>query len=110
MSVCYNVSEESKRETRVSDSSGSPLVETTNDFTRRQWQCCMFPSAAKITYCWKVSNNPQTTTTLEDWHDVMKIVKWMEQSMKKVKIKGSTMDSRTIMRDESEDGTQGEKP
>jgi len=40
----------------------------------------------------------------------MKIVKWMEQSMKKVKIKGSTMDSRTIMRDESEDGTQGEKP
>jgi len=30
--------------------------------------------------------------------------------MKKVKIIGSTMDSRTIMRDESEDGTQGEKP
>jgi hypothetical protein len=66
VSVCYNVSEESKRETRVSDSLGSPLVETAHDFTRRQWQCCMFPSAAKITCCWKVSNNPQTTTTLKD--------------------------------------------
>jgi len=56
------------------DSSGSPLVETTRDSTRRQWRCCMFLCPAKITCCWKVSNNPQpTTTTLEDWHDVVRI-------------------------------------
>jgi len=58
----------------VLDSSGSPLVETTRDSTRRQWWCCMFLCPAKITCYWKVSNNPQpTTTTLEDWHDVVRI-------------------------------------
>jgi hypothetical protein len=33
----------------VLDSSGSPLVETTRDFTHQQRQCCMFLCAAKIT-------------------------------------------------------------
>jgi hypothetical protein len=47
----------------------------------------------------RFSNNPQTTiTTWEDWHDVVKIVKRIEQAMKRGKIEGFVMDSRIVKR------------
>jgi len=53
---------------------------------------------------WKVSNNPQTTTTtLENWHDGVRIVERGEQAIMMEKIKGSAKDCRTMMRDESGD-------
>jgi len=56
---------------------------------------------------WKVSNNPQTTiTTLENWHDVVRIVERGEQAIMMEKIKGSVKDSRTMMRDESGDDSK----
>jgi len=55
----------------------------------------------------RFSNNPQTTiTTWEDWHDVMKIVKRIEQAMKREKIEGFVMDSRIVKRVESEDDSR----
>jgi len=48
--------------------------------------------------CWKVSTNPQiTTTTLEDLHDVVRIVERIEQATKRGKIEDST-------KDDSDDG------
>jgi hypothetical protein len=48
---------------------------------------------------WKVSNNSHTTaTTLEDWHDVVRIAKRIELAVKMGKIEGSAMDSRTVKR------------
>jgi hypothetical protein len=41
----------------------------------------------RLPSCRKVSNNPQTTTTiLEDLHDVVRISKRIEQAMKRGKI------------------------
>ena len=59
---------------------------------------------------WKVSNNPQTTTTLENWHDVVKITESIEQVMDRGKIEGSTMNSKTKKRDELGDDSKGGKP
>ena len=39
-----------------------------------------------------------------------RIVERIEQALEKGKIEGSTMDSRTKKRDESEDDPEGEKP
>ena len=59
----------------------------------------------------KFSNNPQpTTTTLEDGNDVVRICRRIEQAMKRGKIEGSTMDSRTVMRGESGDDFDSVKP
>ena len=56
-------------------------------------------------------NNPQpTTTTLEDGNDVVRICRRIEQAMKRGKIEGSAMDSRTIMRGESGDDFDGVSP
>jgi len=75
-----------------------------------QWKQCIishidsdsaawFYALARLPSCWKVSNNPQTTTTTwEDWHDVVKIAKRIELAVKMGKIEGSAMDSRTVKR------------
>ena len=61
--------------------------------------------------CWKVYTNPQiTTTTLEDLHDVVRIVERIEQATKRGMIEDSAKDSRTIMRDESKDDSDDGKP
>jgi len=66
---------------------------------------------SRLPSCWKVSNNLQTTTTtLEDWHDVVRIAERGEQAIMMGKIEGSAKDSRTMIGDESEDDTQDEKP
>jgi len=41
----------------------------------------------------------------QHFHEVMRIAKRIEQAIKMGKIEGPTMDFRTIMRDESEDGS-----
>jgi len=49
-----------------------------------------FHALLRLPNCWKVSNNPQTTTTtLEDWHGVVRITKRSEQAIMMGKIKGS---------------------
>jgi len=42
--------------------------------------------------------------------DVVKIAERIEQALKRGKIEGSAKDSRTIMKDESTDDSDGEKP
>ena len=55
----------------------------------------------------KILNNPQTTIiTLEDWHDVVRIVEKGEQAIMMRKIEGSAKDSRTMMRAESGDDSE----
>ena len=50
-----------------------------------------FYALPRLPSYWKVSNNPQTTTTTwEDWHDVVKIAKRIELTIKMGKIEGST--------------------
>jgi hypothetical protein len=57
------------------------------------------------------STNLQTTTTsIKDWHEIMRIVIRVEQAIIMGKIEGSAMDSRTMMRDESEDNSEVGKP
>jgi len=59
---------------------------------------------------WKVSTNLQTTTTcIKDWHEIVRIAKRVEQAIMMGKIEGSIMDSRTMIRDESEDNSEGGK-
>jgi len=70
-----------------------------------------FYALARLPSCWKVSNNPQmTTTTLEEWHDVVKIIERIKLAMKMRRIEGSVKNSRTMMRDESGDDSKDEKP
>ena len=75
-----------------------------------------FCALPRLPSYWKVSNNPKTTTTttttttLEDWHEVVWIAKKIEQAIKMEKIEGSTKDSRTMMRDESKEDSDGVKP
>jgi len=59
---------------------------------------------------WKVSTNLQTTTTcIKDWHEIVRIAKRVEQAIMMGKIEGSVMDSRTMIRDESKDNSEGGK-
>jgi hypothetical protein len=70
-----------------------------------------FYALPRLSGCWKVSTNPQTTTTtLEDLHEVVRIVERIEQATKKGMIEDSAKDSRTIMRDESKDDSDDGKP
>jgi len=56
----------------ISDSSVSPPIKIMRQFTHREWQCCIFRTLPRLPSCWKVSNNPQpTTTTLEYLHEVV---------------------------------------
>jgi len=61
---------------------------------------------------WEVSNNPKTTTTttLEDWQEVVWVAKKIEQAIKMGKIEGSAKDSRTMMKDESTEDSDSGKP
>ena len=48
---------------------------------------------------------------MDDWYNgVVRIAEGIEQAMKMGKIEGYTMSARTMMRDESEDDHEGEKP
>jgi hypothetical protein len=47
---------------------------------------------------------------MKDWHEIVRIAIRVEQAIMMGKIKRSAMDSRTMMRDESEDDPEGEKP
>ena len=70
-----------------------------------------FCALPRLPGCWKVFTNPQiTTTTWEDSHDVGRIVERIEQATKRRMIEDSAKDSRTIMRDESKDDSDDEKP
>ena len=70
-----------------------------------------FWALPRLSSCWKVSNNPKTTTTqLEDWHDVIRITERIEQAIKMGKIEGSTKDSKIIMIDELGYDSKGGKP
>ena len=67
-----------------------------------------FCALPRLPGCWKVFTNPQiTTTTWEDSHDVGRIVERIEQATKRRMIEDSAKDSRTIMRDESKDDSDG---
>jgi len=60
---------------------------------------------------WKVSTNLQTTTTsIKDWHEIARIGKRVEQAIMMEKIEGLAMDSKTMIRDESEYNSEGGKP
>jgi hypothetical protein len=70
-----------------------------------------FCALPRLPSCWKVSTNPQITTTmLEDLHDVVRIVERIERATKRGMIEDSAKDSRTIMRDESNDDSNDGKP
>jgi len=70
-----------------------------------------FYALPRLHGCWKVSTNPQiTTTTLEDLHDVVRIVERIKQATKRGIIEDSAKDSRTIMRDESKDDSDDDNP
>jgi len=56
-----------------------------------------------------VHNLQTTTTCIKDWHEIVRIAKRVEQAIMMGKIEGSIMDSRTMIRDESEDNSEGEK-
>ena len=69
----------------------------------------LFQALPRLPRCWKVSNNPHTTTTLKDWHDVVRIVEKDEQAIMMEKIEGSAKNFRTMMRDESGHDSESEK-
>jgi hypothetical protein len=55
------------------------------------------------------SNNHNKQKKKKDWHKIVRIAKRVEQAIMRGKIEGSAMDSRTMMRDESEDNSEGGK-